>query len=272
MEKKTKKKGKVLKIIIIILAVNMFLSLVAVGYFGLWGPFKFLNDMRMSNIPGNAKEYHLENVNTLENSPLKGKKILFLGSSVTYGSASMQVSMADYLGAIDGCEITKEAVSGTTLADLNGTSYLSRLKNVDKTKQFDAVVVQLSTNDASKKIDLGTISKSKDASQFDTQTVIGAMEAIICYCQETWNCPVIFYTGTKYDSSEYEAMVKALLELQDKWNIGVIDLWNDTEMNAISDKDYKLYMNDKIHPTQAGYLLWWTPKFQEYLYEYLDEK
>lgn len=92
------------------------MSLVAVGYFGLWGPFKFLNDMRMSNIPGNAKE----------------------------------------------------AVSGTTLADLNGTSYLSRLKNVDKTKQFD------------------------------TQTVIGSMEAIICYCQETWNCPVIFYTGTKY--------------------------------------------------------------------------
>ena len=64
MEKKTKKKGKVLKIIIIILAVNMFLSLVAVGYFGLWGPFKFLNDMRMSNIPGNAKEYHLENLSS----------------------------------------------------------------------------------------------------------------------------------------------------------------------------------------------------------------
>ena len=64
-------------------------------------------------------------------------------------------------------------------------------------------------------------------------------------------------------------MVSALLELQKKWDIGVIDLWNDEDMNAVSEADYELYMNDKIHPTQAGYLLWWTPKFQEYLYEYL---
>ena len=270
MEKKKGKK-KVVKIVLIIVAVYMLVSLVAVGYFGLWGPFKFLNDMRMSDIPGNAEEYHLENVTPLENSPLKGKKILFLGSSVTYGSASMQTSMADYIGVLDGCETTKEAVSGTTLADNNASSYLSRLRTVDTSQEFDVVVVQLSTNDASKKIELGTISESKNTEDFDTQTVIGSMEAIICYGEETWGCPVVFYTGTKYDSVEYEAMVNGLLQLQEKWDIGVIDLWNDEEMNAVSKTDYALYMNDDIHPTQAGYLLWWTPKFQEYLYEYLAE-
>lgn len=25
------------------------------------------------------------------------------------------------------------------------------------------------------------------------------------------------------------------------------------------------FMADKIHPTQAGYLRWWTPKMEEYL-------
>jgi len=44
-------------------------------------------------------------------------------------------------------------------------------------------------------------------------------------------------------------------------NTVVIDLWNNEEMNSVSQEDYKLYMFDKIHPTQAGYLKWWTPKF-----------
>ena len=33
------------------------------------------------------------------------------------------------------------------------------------------------------------------------------MEYIIVYAKQTWNCPVIFYTGTKYDSKQYQQMV-----------------------------------------------------------------
>lgn len=36
-------------------------------------------------------------------------------------------------------------------------------------------------------------------------------------------------------------------------------------MDAVSGEDYWVYMNDAIHPTQAGYLKWWTPKFESYL-------
>ena len=52
-----------------------------------------------------------------------------------------------------------------------------------------------------------------------------------------------------------------------KWEIEVLDLWDDEEMNGIEESDYKLYMFDSIHPTRAGYLLWWTPKFEDKLYE-----
>ena len=97
------------------------------------------------------------------------------------------------------------------------------------------------------------------------------MEYIISYSSQTWNCPVIFYTGTKYDSEMYGEMVEALQQLQEKWGIGIIDLWNDEEMNSVSGEDYDLYMYDSIHPTQAGYLLWWTPKFEEYLYGAVSE-
>lgn len=28
-------------------------------------------------------------------------------------------------------------------------------------------------------------------------------------------------------------------------------------------------MADKIHPTKAGYLEWWTPKMEQYIYDYI---
>ena len=54
-------------------------------------------------------------------------------------------------------------------------------------------------------------------------------------------------------------------EIAEKWGVGAIDLWNDPDMTNVSASDYKFYMADPIHPTQAGYLLWWTPKIREAL-------
>lgn len=75
-------------------------------------------------MPGNAEKYSLENIEPLENSPLGGKRICYLGSSVTLGLYSMDVSFADYISYRNGCEYVKEAVSGTTLVDNGKTSYI----------------------------------------------------------------------------------------------------------------------------------------------------
>ncbi|MBE6679988.1 MAG: SGNH/GDSL hydrolase family protein, partial [Ruminococcaceae bacterium] len=59
---------------------------------------------------------------------LKGKNIFFLGSSVTYGSASGGISFAEMLAKQYEFNYIKEAVSGTTLVDIGENSYVSRLK------------------------------------------------------------------------------------------------------------------------------------------------
>ncbi len=264
-------KKKKLWIILGIVCFFAITQIVVLGALGGIGPLGFIKENRIRNAAGNAPQYHLENVKPLESSPLNGKKLLFLGSSVTDGDASLGVSMADYIGKLDGCTIIKEAVSGTTLAGTTSSAYTSRLLNVDRELELDCVICQLSTNDATKKKKMGEISSSTTLADFDRTTVIGAMEYIIAYSQSVWDCPVVFYTGTKYSSTQYGEMVDALLKLQEKWGIGVIDLWNDPEMNAVSEADYALYMNDSIHPTQAGYLNWWTPKFQQNLYTLLGE-
>ncbi len=214
---------------------------------------------------GNADEYSVASCEADGGSELKGMTCIFLGSSVTYGSAAKGESFVDFLEKKDGIIAVKEAVSGTTLVDGDESSYVSRLRTIDKELEADALICQLSTNDATKNKPLGEVSDSFDLDAFDTKTVAGAIEYITAYSYETWGCPVIFYTGTKYDSRNYEKMIELLYKLQEKWQFLILDLWNDEEMNSVSKADYKLYMANGIHPTRAGYRDWWLPKFEEEL-------
>ena len=109
------------------------------------------------------------------------------------------------------------------------------MKTINPDIPADAFICQLSTNDATRHMPLGTISGGFELADFDTETVAGAIEYIIAYAEKTWHCPVLFYTGTRFDCEEYGEMVRLL----------------------------------PIHPTQAGYLLWWTPAMETYLYEFL---
>lgn len=257
--KKEKKGGKKKTVLIILLVIIVVLA--------IQGPLTAAV-MNGKFAAGNKTEYSVVNTESLAPNELTGKTIIFLGSSVTYGSAAGGESFVDYLTKRDGIIPVEEAVSGTTLVDetvWGKKSYIERMKTIDPNIHADAFVCQLSTNDATMKKPLGAVSNSFDIQDFDTQTVAGAIEYVIAYARETWDCPVIFYTGTQYDNAHYAQMVDLLLEIQEKWGIGVIDLWNDAEMNAVSAEDYKFYMVNGIHPSRAGYRDWWTPKFEAYL-------
>ena len=234
---------------------------------------------KRTELTGNADPYNAERLAKKAGSPLDGKTIIFLGSSVTYGSAAEGQSFVELFEHVDGVNAIKEAKSGTTLVDKdsalastafgNGDSYVKRIKDIDQDIPADCVVVQLSTNDATKKEPLGEISESMELEDFDTGTITGAMEWIICYSRNTWSCPVVFYTGAWYDSAEYSAMAGRLMELRIKWDIGVIDLYTDEAFNDIDEDAYNLYMADPIHPTKAGYIEWWFPKMEAELAQFL---
>lgn len=249
-----------------------------------------------AGITANDQRYSVNNVTQRENSPLNGKTIYWLGSSVTYGSASEGESMADYLSALTGCICKKDAVSGTTIFDDNKTastganSYTRRLRysNVfSKEEKIDAFVCQISTNDARNdrltKIGYVTHEDKIDLEDFDLTTTLGGIEYIISYVSSTWGCPIYFYSGAYFASSgdrastnptgeNYATLIDEVYEVAEKWNsyddykVGVIDLFNDEDFNAqVSNKYYKWATSDAIHPKRAGYLQWWTPYFEHYL-------
>ena len=182
---------------------------------------------------------------------LKNKTVLFLGSSVTYGSASGGTSFVDILGERFGINCIKEAVSGTTLVDINEKSYISRLKLIGADLKPDLFVCQLSTNDAKKKLDIRKIEE--------------AICFILDYIKNTFACPAVFYTGTYFESKEYSDMIDLLYKLKERYSFHILDLYHDKDMLNVSEEDYAKYMKDEVHPTLLGYEEWWTPKFVDFI-------
>lgn len=206
--------------------------------------------------------------NEIENQPV----YYFLGSSVTYGSANGGISFVDYIEDENDWKCIKKAVSGTTLVDNGATSYVQRMeRQIKPGVEIDHLICQLSTNDASQNKKLGTISESKNIDEFDTKTIIGAMEYIIAYAYETWDTPVSFYTNPKYNNKIYEIMIDSLYDLQEKWNIGIIDFYNYKNMEPLSNAQLNSYMSDSIHPNAEGYK-WMADVMSDYLIKYADSQ
>lgn len=255
-----------------------------------------INDSDMENYKATDAVFSVANVTKKENSPLEGKTIYWLGSSVTYGSAASGESMADFLSALTGCVSKKDAVSGTTIfddgksSDTGEKSYTRRLVNstvFEKNEKVDAFICQISTNDArnDRLAKWGSVTDDTviDKDAFDRTTTLGGMEFIIAYVTETWDCPIYFYSGSRFEDSgtrkntnpkgsNYSLLIDEVKKIVEKWDdypcydVGIIDLYNDADFNArVSDEYYKWATSDPIHPRRAGYLNWWTPYFENYL-------
>lgn len=149
---------------------------------------------------------------------------------------------------------------------------LQRAKDyLNKTNKDIAEIAQLSTNDASGEKPLGEVSESTSKEDFDTTTIAGAIEYIIAYAKETWNCPVIFYTNPKYDNAHYESMVALLKEIAEKWEIDLINFWDDDEINQMIETDRKSLLYVFIHPRPGFYLDVWTPYFENAIAEVINK-
>ena len=192
----------------------------------------------------------------------------FLGSSVTFGARTKGVSFPEIIAKDNGWTCVKEAVGGTTLVDSDKTSYIQRMiTNFAPSVQMTHLIVQLSTNDATQDKPLGTISTSKNLADFDKTTIIGAMEYIIAYADQTWHSPVTFFTNPNFGNSDYEKMIAALYELQAKWGVGIIDFYNYKNMAPLDETTLKSYMGDSIHPIAEGYQ-WMANVMGDYLIAY----
>ena len=223
-------------------------------------------------------------------SKLKGRNILFLGSSITYGSGAWGISVADYVGVRNGANVKKNAQNGTNLAkpsgSTNDSSYVSRLSRIDSASFVpDILVCQLSLNDSVNGIGLGTLpdvsfddlTDDSVRNLYDSATTVaGAIAYIDSYAHYYWpDCQVVFFTVRNNGyNNQYAKMRDKLFEARSKYgNFKVIDMWSRADLtNVTSDlSSFCLYMADNNHPKKAGYLYQWTPVFESNLISWMPD-
>jgi len=267
------KKKTVLKVVSVVLAV-VFVFGVTLGA----STYEQLITVTGLKNVGNSDQYNPENVAPVENSPIEGKKTLWLGSSVFLGFGSGNTSPALFVDAKYGTTSVIETKGGTMLANNGDGSYVPRLKNHDATTdpEIDLVVVQLSTNDSKAQTEVGEVSEGFE--NFDITTTIGALEEIIDYSKKTWGANTLVIGGSEFQdemtfsggqyATIYLDMIEKCHVLDEKWGdqFTFLDLWHNEEMYVgieAGDDLWRQYMSDAIHPTKKGYLEWWGPYVEE---------
>ena len=114
----------------------------------------------------------------MPHSPLLHKRILFLGSSVTYGHCSGGVAFPELLAEATGCEAVKEAVSGTTLVP-GDRDYIRQKLGIEPCQYADFKSMVGDTADNIRGAEkIGQKTAAQLLSRF------GSLEGILANCQQ----------------------------------------------------------------------------------------
>ena len=236
------------------------------------------------NKSGNADEWLPANQEVNEDSPIAGKTIFWLGSSVQDGFGARHNAIGDFMEVIEKTNKIKDCYSGTYIATTADEDYLPRFLLHDATTDpvVDLVVVQLGTNDSKQLTEVGDVTADdvRDYDSFDQTTTMGALEYIMKYAQETWNCPVLVYTSLWFDETKtatgmqkeaiYDEIVDKCKIACEKWDCYLLNMWDNSDaIMAVAGDMYDTYMTDSVHPTMQGYLEWWYPYFKAEIYNIL---
>ena len=204
-------------------------------------------------------------------SPLTGKRVLFVGDSITHAS----FSWASVIGKAYRMDWTNSGISGATISDLREKIIRHQLMlNADK--DYDYVIMHGGINDAMSSAPIGSVSGSFNVADFDAETYIGGLETLFYYAYE--NFPgakfgyIINYAtpNSKFGGCTAGDDTKAYYEAAkmacDKWGIPYIDLYSGSTADGKSysfdilqvDKAAENFINNdpnEIHLSAAGYNL-----------------
>ncbi|MBO5321808.1 MAG: SGNH/GDSL hydrolase family protein [Clostridia bacterium] len=202
---------------------------------------------------------------------LEGKKINFLGDSITYGmsAGSTDKKYTSLVAKKTGAICRTYGVSGTRIAKQktpsekpsHDLSFCMRALEMDK--DADIVVVFGGTNDFGHgDANMGSMDDRTD------DTFYGALHTLYTYLiKEFPNSTIIVLTplhrlmednpcGTNGGSIEYGTLKDysdAIKEVANFYNLHILDLFEKCEMNPNIEGHIEKYMPDGLHPNDLGH-------------------
>ena len=199
---------------------------------------------------------------------LKGKKILFLGDSITEGCGASDVSkcFVSLIAEREEATCVNYGIGGTRIARQTTPSaearwdldYISRVPGMDA--EADAVVVFGGTNDyGHATIPLGTFEDR------DIHTFYGGMHTLCLYLIKNYTDKEIVFMTPLHRLQEVKLendvsrplheFVKAIREVCEYYSIPVCDMYKESGMYGNVWAWCEKYMPDGLHPNDEGHKL-----------------
>ncbi|MBR2926747.1 MAG: SGNH/GDSL hydrolase family protein [Clostridia bacterium] len=204
--------------------------------------------------------------------PYYGKKALFLGDSLTYGSydtpqsyRNPSASWARAFAKEIGMEVTNAGVGGASIAKLSTRPWIYNQYLDQKDKAFDVIFLEGGGNDSGSGVEIGTplpVDSSPAALEAATASFAGGLQWLLHSVKENWPDAELFYhssfkfankpkEGTQ-DLRLYFEQAKVLCQM---YGVTYIDLYDDEKLYDSFYPAHPGYVPDKIHPTEMGYSL-----------------
>lgn len=220
--------------------------------------------------------------------PWAGKTVAFVGDSITAGTncegdtywqllqESLELGSAEVLATAGSC------ISSTSDYGNENDPLINRYNDIP---EADLITIFMGTNDYGHDTPLGTIDDTSDVSFY------GALNVIIPALQAKQpNAKIVFITpihrygfginsatgeehtfdsvpnGAGYTLEDYVNAIKAVCE---KYNVSVIDLYTELELDPSAEETREYYMEDGLHPNTAGHRL--ISEYLEHAIELLAE-
>ncbi len=202
---------------------------------------------------------------------LKGKKIIFLGDSITegVGASEPKKRYTDLVAQKTGATVYNHGVSGTRIAKQKTPSYdpnwdkdfCSRAKDMEK--DADVIVVFGGTNDYGHgDAELGTFSDRTN------DTFYGALHTLYTYLCETYpTSKKVIMTPLHRVNEEsllndhnsfvpiapLKTYVEIIREVAEYYSFPVLDMFKVSGIQPNVPRVKELFMPDGVHPNDAGY-------------------
>ncbi len=200
-------------------------------------------------------------------SSLTGKKALFVGDSISYGSADGigGQAWAGRLARDYGLQSHNASVSGWSFSTIRTGRITDQILNAPQ-EEFDYVILHGGVNDAWGDGEMvapeGQVTRSYDPAYFDVTTYAGGLEELIYETYRKYPTATVGYI-INFDTPEAKTVGRLTsiadyyakgMEICKKWGVHVLDLYHDDVVNhQIMEVHTLNYMADAVHPNAAGY-------------------
>ena len=222
----------------------------------------------LNNISEDVLEY-FNNLNSLTKK-LENKILLNLGDSIAFGSGNKGIGYGEIIANKYNMIYHDYSNGGATIGMTKDNNILTQLDNaIASGITPDYVLFDGGTNDinSGSVVPLGDITEAYSGVAIDISTFTGGMEQMCKKIRNTWPETKIIYVRVHNMGSRDIILQKQYgeraIEVCNKWNTTVIDLFKNGQLNTNINAMWKYTNNnDKTHPNGDGYLEFYVPPIE----------